>query len=861
MATSAFGQSATQQPAGGLFGQSTQQQSTGGLFGQTTQQPTNTLFGQPSAQQGQQAGGIFGQSTAGSSTAQPVTGGLFSQPSTQPSGGGLFSQSTIQPASGGGLFGQSTAQPAASGGGLFGQPAAQPAAGGGLFGQTTTQNTGGGVFAQSTSQPAVITGGLFGQSTTQNTGSGLFGQSTTQPSSSGLFSQSTTQPSNGGLFGQSTTQPASGGVFGQTITQPAGGSLFGGSTLQAQPTLPAGGLFGNNQLQQNQTPTGLLLSKSTKFNDLPDETKRIFEGIDSYIQGRLQISKDLHQRKLGEEPLKAQELLQGIRKDLMNISAHTRDDYHLTNDMKSQVDQAVQDTIVAIRLVDAFKAPQGSGTSYLNTHANFPYEFFTRVTEKMRQRLVWYKATIEQIERKLSSSTSQSQTPHGIAATLQAQHATFLSLASKTAALDAEFQKIKVFVTQIWRAKTGSVRDPFNELDRTSDSTEFGAKAILMEYPHHQQLQQDFVSGEQYRYALTNFRLAHEKVEQQRKQLEEQERQVAQLRERIAILEGGPVQERHGPSGNSIDDFSIKSAASQLDKLINRWSADIVQRPPSPLQVLARAALVDIIAGLDVSQFMATPMQAQFLLRHALSETISEGIINCLIITNSSEANVQLTRIHEHIFARDPIVASVWRRQTFSAAVETCTPEMSLSILYEQIPELMKHLNGALPTSGSTSGDAFYRAFVPEIASPLYPRQIELVKRCLKSERGELDRVGATIFPGLVKLTRGPSGENIQTVVRRAQVVCECAMGPMPVNAQPVDESIPQPLQMPEGQTYQNGAASGQGLVPQTGHAVSVDFQNGLAGGVTPQSHYGAQGPPSDSYPAPDGQFYRSGPI
>jgi hypothetical protein len=85
-------------------------------------------------------------------------------------------------------------------------------------------------------------------------------------------------------------------------------------------------------------------------------------------------------------------------------------------------------------------------------------------------------------------------------------------------------------------------------------------------------------------------------------------------------------------------------------------------------------------------------MQVQNLLRHAISQAISEGIVNCLIVTNSQEANVQLTRIHEHIFARkrpyasirimlanveppgDPTVASVWRRQTFSAAVETFTP-------------------------------------------------------------------------------------------------------------------------------------------------------------------------------------------
>ena len=97
--------------------------------------------------------------------------------------------------------------------------------------------------------------------------------------------------------------------------------------------------------------------------------------------------------------------------------------------------------------------------------------------------------------------------------------------------------------------------------------------------------QQDMVPGDQYRYALTNFvrlaassadtsnahlhyfrrqRIAHEQVEQQRKQMEEQERQVALLRARIAALEGGgnaaPGQKPPGfnKSGSTVDDFTIK---------------------------------------------------------------------------------------------------------------------------------------------------------------------------------------------------------------------------------------------------------------------------------------------------------------
>ncbi|KAH7884478.1 hypothetical protein F5I97DRAFT_1889810 [Phlebopus sp. FC_14] len=321
---------------------------------------------------------------------------------------------------------------------------------------------------------------------------------------------------------------------------------------------------------------------------------------------------------------------------------------------------------------------------------------------------------------------------------------------------------------------------------------------------YSQQIQQvDVVSGEQYRYALTNFRIAHEKVEEQRKQLEEQEKQIAILRARIALLEGNEQQNTTSKQGgSSVDDFSIKNAASQLERLINRWAAEVVRSPPANLDDMYAAALGDITGSYDPVPPGATPMQVQNILRHAMSEVISGEIINCLIVTNSADANIQLTRIHEHLFSRNPMVACVWRRQTFSAAVESCDPEMTQNILLVQLPTLIKYLGQAsnaaanildsaynfsrmLHGSASASGasmDAFYRSFVPEIGSTLFPRQIELVRRCLKSERGEPDSVGATIFPGLVKVTRGPmlpggqNQDNVQTVVRRAQVICECAL-------------------------------------------------------------------------------------
>jgi nucleoporin p58/p45 len=210
-------------------------------------------------------------------------------------------------------------------------------------------------------------------------------------------------------------------------------------------------------------------TKSTRFNDLPDDVKRTLEQIDSHIQGRIQISKDLQQRKLGDEATKGNESIRALHKDLINTATIIRNDLHLTQDVKTKVDQAVEDTIVATRIIDGFRNPQ-SGNTYLKDHASFPLEYFTRVADQMKERLAWYKATIEQIERKLSSSATSAQTPQGISATLQVQHGTFLSLASKTAAVDAELQKIKAVYTQLWRSKTGSVRDPFNDNVKRSET-------------------------------------------------------------------------------------------------------------------------------------------------------------------------------------------------------------------------------------------------------------------------------------------------------------------------------------------------------------------------------------------------------
>ena len=87
-------------------------------------------------------------------------------------------------------------------------------------------------------------------------------------------------------------------------------------------------------------------------------------------------------------------LINRFRQDLVNAINVVQTDVYRLRDVKTRVDQCVQDTIATTRIIDGFRNPQQNG-QYLKTHANFPLEFFNRVTEQMRERLRWYKTTIE----------------------------------------------------------------------------------------------------------------------------------------------------------------------------------------------------------------------------------------------------------------------------------------------------------------------------------------------------------------------------------------------------------------------------------------------------------------------------------
>lgn len=94
--------------------------------------------------------------------------------------------------------------------------------------------------------------------------------------------------------------------------------------------------------------------------------------------------------------------------------------------------------------------------------------------------------------------------------------------------------------------------------------------------------------------------------------------------------------------------------SSQLECKINDWARDVLRITPARAPALQEAVLTDLTdVGENTALFTdVRPMTARFLLRHALAKVISEGIINSLIVSNSIEANFQLTRVHERLLTR-----------------------------------------------------------------------------------------------------------------------------------------------------------------------------------------------------------------
>ncbi|TNY18712.1 hypothetical protein DMC30DRAFT_418599 [Rhodotorula diobovata] len=374
--------------------------------------------------------------------------------------GATPSTSTAQPATSApasSLFGGAAQASTTPAGGLFGAPksaAATPS----LFGSTTT------------SAPPPSSGGLFGTSAPAPAASKpAFSFGTPAPAASAA-------PATTGLFGPTTatSQPpqAGAGLFGQAA--PAAGGLGGGlfgAQGQAQGQAPAqgGGLFGSQQ--PSAAPQGLgastaapegagAITKTTKFNDLPDGARNVVEEMDKFIRQQCTLADELKKKDLGSDIVQTQRMYEQYSAEAATVSSLLQTDSRLLSALRAELEQSLTDLTKTTLLIEGFKAPQSPKAHEAKAVATFPYEFFRRKADEMKDRVARYKATMDQISA-LLSSPAHALSPSAILPTLKAQHASLVSLASAVSALDLELKQLKDAYRAIYRDKTGRLADPF----------------------------------------------------------------------------------------------------------------------------------------------------------------------------------------------------------------------------------------------------------------------------------------------------------------------------------------------------------------------------------------------------------------
>ncbi|GJN88186.1 hypothetical protein Rhopal_001151-T1 [Rhodotorula paludigena] len=383
---------------------------------------------------------LFGTSSApsfsfGTSAAAPASSApgpsLFGAPA--PAAG-----TSAAPAASGGLFGASNpAATTSAAPSLFGAPAASttpaPAAGGGLFGSTAAS------AAPGAAPKPTFSFGAPAAST--STAPSLFGT----PAPAG-GAAAPAPAAGGGLFGASSTAPAGGGLFGAkpatTAPAPATGGLFG-STAGAGAAAPALGA-------STAAPAAGAITRTTKYNDLPDAARNVIDEMDKFIRSQCQLADELKAKELGTDIIQTQRLFE----------QYSSTDSRLLSTLRADLEQSLSDLTKATTLIEGFKAPQSPKAAEAKALATFPFEFFRRKTDEMKDRAGRYKATMDQIASLLSSPSS-TLSPSSLVPTLKAQHASLVSLASAVSALDLELKQLKDEYRAIYREKTGRTSDPF----------------------------------------------------------------------------------------------------------------------------------------------------------------------------------------------------------------------------------------------------------------------------------------------------------------------------------------------------------------------------------------------------------------
>ncbi|KAN0060861.1 Nucleoporin nup49/NSP49 (Nuclear pore protein nup49/NSP49) [Thecaphora frezii] len=391
-----------------------------------------------------------------STTTAPAGGFSFGAPKPATPAGALFASNPNT--------NSTAAQPAPPAGALFGAStsASQPAQSSGLFGSTTA----------GTSGTTTGTGtGLFGSTTAaQKPAAFSFGTSTAQPQP-GATTNNTAPAPGGGLFGAGTNSLFGGGGgaannatagFGASLGA-GGGGLFGPSQSGFQPAAAA-----LQQQQQQASPFArFAYQQKERFNDLPEDARKLVEELDKHITSQLQIKDELRTKDFGSEIRKCAAEWQELDSTLKSLAATLESDQQQSRDVAERVERDRSDQATLYAIATNAREGRNDGSAFVE----WLQTYFANLAGEFQQRIARYRNVMETIERHLQALEKRDTfTPQAISDAIHAQHSSFMALAAEVAGLHAEVETLKRDFSKWYQQTHKSFRDPFASMAQLAGS-------------------------------------------------------------------------------------------------------------------------------------------------------------------------------------------------------------------------------------------------------------------------------------------------------------------------------------------------------------------------------------------------------
>ncbi|KAF9583662.1 Nucleoporin p58/p45 [Lunasporangiospora selenospora] len=392
-----------------------------------TPNPFSSIGGAPAASAAP-AASPFGSlsSTTAPSAAAPFPGLSAAAPS--PFGGLSAIGVPAATSTASGLFGGIAPTPASAAASPFGGLSAAPT--------SAAASPFGGLSAAPASTTASLFGGLAPTAT--SAAASPFGGLTATQTPAFAGAMTSTTPATGSLFASQNASTAA-----SALANAAGKGVLGASTATAAPV----------------TLTPDTIAGSTKYTELPADAKSTLDQFHSFLQAQIHLSTTLTAR--------SSDSLDKISKDTTELSKRL-EALNDTLDRDSKMVQALQDKVSqelkqadsAGRTIEAYANNSNAGFLYAGN--NSAGQYFQEQCQLFEEQLRQFRGTIEEIERHLASFGSRNpQVSHALTEVMRNQHAGFLAMAGRVAALHEEISDKEKAYLMFRRKYFDDDTDPF----------------------------------------------------------------------------------------------------------------------------------------------------------------------------------------------------------------------------------------------------------------------------------------------------------------------------------------------------------------------------------------------------------------